>query len=886
MKKLFLFAITVVSSLQVWAQVCPGCVVNQAAFPPNPGPLDLGISPDTLFVVQGQATSQDITYLMPQQAVSGGITATVQEVKIIGVSGFPIGLQWTCDQFNNNCSYDPRVNRWGCVKVCGTTFDAPGVYSVIVNVIGTGCASGICQSQSNPIPFTVIVERDPNAGCSSYFSFTSNTVCDSSSVTFTGVRISPDPAVYPIEFVWDFNNGNTGTGINPPVQDYNAPGDYYPAVTINNLEYIVTAASVTTNGSWWCGDIEEPNIITCTGSPDLYFKLTSGGNTTISSSGSNSLSNSWNNLTIPLSSPAFAIQFLDEDGTSQDDDGGTTTITINQNNGNNGAGVYNFVTSSPDGGGTSGTLTLDLRVKSTDSCTDTFTIYKSPLVPTITNLGADTVCAGDTLTLISSTADSYKWFNDTSILSTVDSFLIVTAPGKYVVQVKEAGNTCTTNSDTTVVGFQQYPVPPVVQNAGGVLVVNNPNNFTVNWYDNGTVMPGENGDTLTNLTGTGPFTAEFVSSAGCASSSQAFLLCVAGSVAPLGVDTLNCCDSIPNSLTATATGFSYGSTSVIAWGITSAADGPIDSDTDAQAAQAAGNIFLDDNGFDFSTCTSQLAEGSYYITPFIIDNPAVDPLVYDTLNGCRPDAQLCPAITGTGWVINPLVFGFPDGSSKNINQEFIFGSDINEQLWQTLTANGPFCLALSSLFPGDPNGTWTISVTNIGTGSLDINVPAFEVRVESDSCAALNGTDQVVTISAVSATAGPGETVTVTLEIPPLPSNFPSVNPACNAFGTPAQFYYKACPSSVENISMNINAFNVYPNPNSGQFTIEFNSAKQQDVEIAVFNNLGQIVSAKTVKAISGNYKTPVNLSELSSGVYHITLRTKDGVLNKRMIID
>ena len=124
------------------------------------------------------------------------------------------------------------------------------------------------------------------------------------------------------------------------------------------------------------------------------------------------------------------------------------------------------------------------------------------------------------------------------------------------------------------------------------------------------------------------------------------------------------------------------------------------------------------------------------------------------------------------------------------------------------------------------------------------------------------------------------------LQIPPLPSNFPSVNPSCNAFGTPAQFYYKACPTSVENIKLQIADFVVYPNPNKGQFNIEFNSLKIQNVDISVFNNLGQIVMWKSINEINGNHKIQMNLAGLVSGVYHINLQTKDGILNKRMLIE
>lgn len=898
MKKIIIFISSYIFSFVSWAQPCPGCIIDQSAFPPNPGPFDLGISPDTLYIIQGQATSQDITYLMPLQVSASGVTATVTEIQIVGVNGMPAGLQWTCDNFNNNCKYDPRVNRWGCVKVCGTTFDAPGVYTVTVVVIGTGCASGICQSQTNPIPFVIVIERDPAGGCASYFSFVMDEVCDQSNVTFTGTRVSLDPLVYPIEFLWNFDNGNTATGKNPPVQYYGSPGQYTPSVTINTLHYVVTAISATANGTWWCGDIEEPQLFgACTGSPDLFFKLTTGGNTITSNTINDNASPSWSGLNIPLASPAFSIQFMDEDGRcpifcSPDDDGGTTIITINHNNGNNGAGIYNFSTSAPNGGGVTGTLTLALQVRSSDTCTDTFTIYQSPATPIITALGPTSLCVGDTLILIASSADLYRWYNDTALLGNTDSFLVVTRPGKYVVEVKNAGNSCTSLSDTTEVEFQQYPLPPVISIAGNDLVVNNPNNYVVQWFDNGTPILDATTDTLASPSGSGPFTATFSTTAGCTSESPPFLLCIAGTADPLSVDTITCCSQSPHTFTASASGFVIGSGSIIAWGITSAAEGPITSAADVQAAHAAGHVYLGDaqGSFDFSSCSQSLEEGLYYLTPFVIDNPSVDPLVYDTLNGCRPDAQLCPAISGSGWIINPLIFGFPDGSSFNVNQQFLFGADINEVLWTTLTANGPFCLALSTLYAGNPNGTWTISVTNTGTGTLDISVPAFEVRVSADSCAALNGTDQVVTINQVTATVAPGQTKTIVLEIPPLPASFPAVNPSCQAFGTAVPFYYKACPddslSSSAIYKYAPSVLQLYPNPNNGQFILELTSETfLSHPELSIYNSLGQLVWQERFSGLFVSLKQAITLPACSPGLYIANVKTNSVSRNIRFFV-
>lgn len=73
------------------------------------------------------------------------------------------------------------------------------------------------------------------------------------------------------------------------------------------------------------------------------------------------------------------------------------------------------------------------------------------------------------------------------------------------------------------------------------------------------------------------------------------------------------------------------------------------------------------------------------------------------------------------------------------------------------------------------------------------------------------------------------------------------------------------------------NLFLVYPNPSSGQFTIELPA---DEAEIIVTNTLGQeIVRTRTIE-------NKVNLQLDNAGIYIISAKTKQGVLTRKLIVN
>ena len=96
---------------------------------------------------------------------------------------------------------------------------------------------------------------------------------------------------------------------------------------------------------------------------------------------------------------------------------------------------------------------------------------------------------------------------------------------------------------------------------------------------------------------------------------------------------------------------------------------------------------------------------------------------------------------------------------------------------------------------------------------------------------------------------------------------------------------------SLEECEVNCNAtsivetnldINIYPNPSSNIFNLEFNS--DYETEILVTNILGEQVYFESTKSI-GEYNTQIDLSNYSKGIYNLTIKTSNGISNHKLIL-
>ena len=76
---------------------------------------------------------------------------------------------------------------------------------------------------------------------------------------------------------------------------------------------------------------------------------------------------------------------------------------------------------------------------------------------------------------------------------------------------------------------------------------------------------------------------------------------------------------------------------------------------------------------------------------------------------------------------------------------------------------------------------------------------------------------------------------------------------------------------------------NIYPNPSTGIFTVEFKKVKENNSNISIVHSIGNVVFSEELKI--GNSFRKINLSDFSKGIYLIELQTELGVYKKKIIL-
>ena len=85
---------------------------------------------------------------------------------------------------------------------------------------------------------------------------------------------------------------------------------------------------------------------------------------------------------------------------------------------------------------------------------------------------------------------------------------------------------------------------------------------------------------------------------------------------------------------------------------------------------------------------------------------------------------------------------------------------------------------------------------------------------------------------------------------------------------------------------VNINNLTIYPNPSNDIFNIVFNSNTKQDIDLRVHNVLGEVIFSESLKEFNGDYNRSVDLSQYPNAIYILQLNTKDGMINKKLVLE
>ena len=404
MKKILLAALFLITSALAYSQSCPSCTINTAC---TANPAAPALCPATLpDGVVNEPYDQDLTFFMPAQFETSGVTVTLNQITVTGITGTPAGLSFTCSA--PNCIYFPSQNppatERGCVKICGIP-TIPGNYTIIVSVVAQVSTPIGPVTQAEQFTLPIRINAPPGGNAS--FTFNPTSACDSACVTFSGLIQDP---VKPTTWDWDFGNGQTSAVKNPAPVCFNTVGEHYVTLVTKTYNYVLSSVTFTATTNQWCGDIEEIEFFgACQGAPDIYFDYANGSDAFSTNWVGNNTTATFNNLNRTFQTPTLSITFWDDDDVSPNDNLGTAALNVTA------PGTINFTT--PHG---FGNIVITQAVDQTYTDTDTVNIFAPPVVPDITLLSAnDSICIGDSILLQSSPSDFYQWFNDSTAIMNI-----------------------------------------------------------------------------------------------------------------------------------------------------------------------------------------------------------------------------------------------------------------------------------------------------------------------------------------------------------------------------------------------------------------------------------------------------------------------------------
>jgi hypothetical protein len=83
-----------------------------------------------------------------------------------------------------------------------------------------------------------------------------------------------------------------------------------------------------------------------------------------------------------------------------------------------------------------------------------------------------------------------------------------------------------------------------------------------------------------------------------------------------------------------------------------------------------------------------------------------------------------------------------------------------------------------------------------------------------------------------------------------------------------------------------ISGIKLFPNPNDGTFTLQFNSAKVQDISFQVSSSAGNKIIENKESISAGPYRKTFNLENLTSGTYYLVISDSHGrMINRQQIV-
>ncbi|MEZ4919664.1 MAG: PKD domain-containing protein [Saprospiraceae bacterium] len=82
-----------------------------------------------------------------------------------------------------------------------------------------------------------------------------------------------------------------------------------------------------------------------------------------------------------------------------------------------------------------------------------------------------------------------------------------------------------------------------------------------------------------------------------------------------------------------------------------------------------------------------------------------------------------------------------------------------------------------------------------------------------------------------------------------------------------------------------VESFNLYPNPNAGNFTLQMQGTPQRELQFTLYNAIGQLIKQDVEAFDTGRLNKQFNFDYLQAGVYTLGIRSGNSQLFVKVII-
>ncbi|HLP13747.1 MAG TPA: T9SS type A sorting domain-containing protein [Flavobacteriales bacterium] len=83
----------------------------------------------------------------------------------------------------------------------------------------------------------------------------------------------------------------------------------------------------------------------------------------------------------------------------------------------------------------------------------------------------------------------------------------------------------------------------------------------------------------------------------------------------------------------------------------------------------------------------------------------------------------------------------------------------------------------------------------------------------------------------------------------------------------------------------NVFGLTVYPNPNNGEFTVNFNGAMNKEFKLRLTNAIGQVVYTENLRGTGSKLSVVVKVKDVQTGMYNLTLTSEGTEVIKKVVI-